>query len=114
MHVSLVSAAETERNAAGGSFSRNRGGAPATAKSISRFSTRSWRWRRGTDSSPASPAHGRAHLQANAHLNKFEVQRVKPFEYLGKLGQTITEDRAAQGKGEVKPGRARLRGRKSR
>ncbi len=54
------------------------------------------------------------HLKANAHENKFELQRVKPFEYLGKLGQTIREDRAAQGKGEVKPGRARLRGRKSR
>jgi hypothetical protein len=49
------------------------------------------------------------HLQANAHLNKFEVQRVKPFEYLGKLGQTITEDRAAQGKGEAKPPRASAR-----
>lgn len=39
-HVSPVSAAETERNAAGGSFSQNRGGAPARAKSICRFSVR--------------------------------------------------------------------------
>src|SRR2546430_5175430 len=44
------------------------------------------------------------HLKANANKNKFDVVRVevKPQEYLAQLEQAIEEDRAAEGKGELK------------
>lgn len=44
------------------------------------------------------------HLKANANKNKFDVVRVeiRPQEYLGQLEQAIEEDRAAQGKRELK------------
>lgn len=44
------------------------------------------------------------HLKANANKNKFEVVRVgvKPQEYLAQLEQAIEEDRAAEGKAELK------------
>jgi len=45
------------------------------------------------------------HLKANANKNKFDVVRVevKPVEYLAQLEQAIDEDRAEQGKRELKP-----------
>jgi transposase len=45
------------------------------------------------------------HLKANANKNKFEVQRaeVKAVEYLAQLEQAMEEDRAAHGKGGLKP-----------
>jgi transposase len=45
------------------------------------------------------------HLKANANKNKFDVVRVevKPQEYLAQLEQAIDEDRAAEGKRELKP-----------
>jgi|SRR5579872_948514 len=45
------------------------------------------------------------HLKASANKNKFEVQRVevKPVEYLEQLEQAVTQDRAAHGKGGLKP-----------
>jgi len=44
------------------------------------------------------------HLKASANKNKFDVVRVevKPQEYLAQLEQAIEEDRAAEGKGELK------------
>jgi transposase len=44
------------------------------------------------------------HLKANANKNKFDVVRVevKPQEYLAQLEQAIEEDRAAEGKRELK------------
>ena len=44
------------------------------------------------------------HLKANANKNKFDVVRVevRPQEYLAQLEQAIDEDRAAQGKRELK------------
>lgn len=45
------------------------------------------------------------HLKANANKNKFDVVRVevKPQQYLAQLEQAIEEDRAAEGKRELKP-----------
>lgn len=45
------------------------------------------------------------HLKASANKNKFDVVRVevKPVEYLAQLEQAIEEDRAAEGKRELKP-----------
>lgn len=45
------------------------------------------------------------HLKANANKNKFEVVRVevKPQEYLAQLEQAVEEDRAAEGKRQLKP-----------
>lgn len=45
------------------------------------------------------------HLKASANKNKFDVVRVevKPVEYLAQLEQAISEDRAEEGKGELKP-----------
>jgi transposase len=45
------------------------------------------------------------HLKASANKNKFDVVRVevKPVEYLAQLEQAIQQDRAAEGKGELKP-----------
>lgn len=45
------------------------------------------------------------HLKASANKNKFDVVRVevKPVEYLAQLEQAIEEDRAEEGKRELKP-----------
>ena len=45
------------------------------------------------------------HLKANANKNKFDVVRVevKPVEYLAQLEQAIEQDRAEEGKRELKP-----------
>ncbi len=45
------------------------------------------------------------HLKANANKNKFDVVRVevKPQQYLEQLEQAIEQDRAAEGKRELKP-----------
>ena len=45
------------------------------------------------------------HLKASANKNKFDVVRVevKPVEYLAQLEQAIEEDRAEEGKGQLKP-----------
>jgi len=45
------------------------------------------------------------HLKANANKNKFDVVRVevRPQQYLAQLEQAIEEDRAAEGKRELKP-----------
>jgi transposase len=45
------------------------------------------------------------HLKASANKNKFEVVRVevKPVEYLAQLEQAIEQDRAEEGKRELKP-----------
>ena len=45
------------------------------------------------------------HLKANANKNKFDVVRVevKPQQYLAHLEQAIEDDRAAEGKRELKP-----------
>lgn len=45
------------------------------------------------------------HLKASANKNKFDVVRVevKPVEYLAQLEQAIEQDRAAEGKRELKP-----------
>jgi len=48
------------------------------------------------------------HLKANANKNKFEVVRVevKPQQYLAQLEQAIEQDRAAEGKRELRPARS--------
>jgi D-serine dehydratase len=45
------------------------------------------------------------HLKANANKNKYDEVRVavKPVEYLAQLEQAVEEDRAAEGKRELKP-----------
>lgn len=45
------------------------------------------------------------HLKASANKNKFDVVRVevKPVEYLAQLEQAVEQDRAEEGKGELKP-----------
>jgi IS5 family transposase len=45
------------------------------------------------------------HLKANANKNKYHEVRVavKPVEYLAQLEQAVEEDRAAEGKRELKP-----------
>lgn len=45
------------------------------------------------------------HLKASANKNKFDVVRVevRPVEYLQQLEQAVEQDRAREGKGELKP-----------